>query len=49
MLWGKRKLRPAVGLSYRYHHLTLPDTAANAQSVSSELKNRERMVPLSGD
>jgi len=49
MDWGKQKLRPAVGRSFHYHHLMLPDTAASAQSVSTELVMRERILPPSGD
>jgi hypothetical protein len=34
---------------FRYHHLMLPDTVASASSASSELVNRERTFPPSGD
>jgi hypothetical protein len=38
-----------VGRSFRYHHLMPPDAAAIAHSAISELVNRERTLPPSGD
>jgi hypothetical protein len=48
-VWGKRKLRPAVGLDNRYQSLMFPEIAASDASASSGVAMRERIVPPSGD
>jgi hypothetical protein len=47
--WGKRKLRPAVGLVNRYQSLTFPETAASDTNASNKLDTRRRIVPPLGD